>query len=265
MSGVISARTVIAAFLPREGDVALADVYRAANLVGVADQPLRLALRRRAAAGAVVLSGRGRAGRLALTAAGRVEIERDRLGLGLAIAQDRGKAPWDGRWHLLSVHVPEADRGRRDALRRTLMAIGAAPASTALFLSPHDLTPLLDDDARDHMVVAVAEEVSLRGVADPRGIAEALWPAAPIDAGYDALEIALEADDPRDAPVIRRLRLADALEHALRSDPLLPVELRDGPWRPARLRTDWLQRWESVPDGGPAVFDGWIAGDIAAR
>ena len=108
-------------------------------------------------------------------------------------------------------------------------------------------------------VVAVAEEVSLRGITDPRRIAEELWPATPIDAGYDALADALEADGPGVAPVVRRLRLADALERALRADPLLPTELRAEGWRPARLRAEWLQRWKELPEDGFAVFGGWIA------
>ncbi|GAA2674089.1 MULTISPECIES: PaaX family transcriptional regulator [Actinosynnema] len=252
----ITPRTVIEALLPDEGEVALALVYDAANAVGVADQPLRLALRRMASAGELTLDGRGRGGSTRLTGLGQERLRRDRVGLALAFAQDAGDAPWDGRWWLAAISTPERERAVRDALRRDLLAAGAAPISTGLYASPHDLTDVVDADARAHLVTASATALDLRGVDDPAEITEALWPAAPVDRAYDAVEEAL-ADD-RGTPLVRRLRLAAALEAAMREDPLVPPELRTRPWRPSRLRLAWLERWHALADGAAEVYRGWL-------
>ncbi|MGP5243252.1 PaaX family transcriptional regulator C-terminal domain-containing protein, partial [Corynebacterium variabile] len=66
----ITPRTLVEAFLPFEGEVSLAEVYAVANLAGLEDQPVRLAIRRLVAAGDVVQHGRGRAGSLTLTGTG---------------------------------------------------------------------------------------------------------------------------------------------------------------------------------------------------
>lgn len=267
MTASISPRTVIEAFLPLEGAVPLALVYDTANAVGVADQPVRLMIRRLIAAGEVVQRGRGRAGVLALTDTGRARLRTDRVGLHLAFAQDAGLAPWDGLWRLVAVSAPETERAARDLLRKQLAGLGAAPVSTGLWLTPHDLDGLLPSEASPYVVSAVAQEVSVRGISEPALVAETLWPAAPIVAAYARLgEEMTDADAPSDAApsagsiVARRLRLAESLERALRDDPLIPAELRGSPWAPARQRERWLELWNhsgSSPEAD-ALYRGWL-------
>lgn len=242
----LAPRTVVEAFLRPDRPVSLASVYDAGNAAGLEDQPLRLAIRRMAAGGELVQEGRGRAGRLVMTDRGRARLELDRLGLALAAGQDDGTIAWDGRWHLVAISAPEDERVVRDGLRRELLAAGGAPVSTGLFASPHDLALLLDPAARAHVVTARADELDVRGLRDPAALAEALWPAAPVVAAYEAIARALADDDPALDPVVRHLRLADALERAIRDDPLVPPELRPRPWRPAVLRTAWRERWRAI-------------------
>ncbi|TDD52660.1 PaaX family transcriptional regulator, partial [Kribbella antibiotica] len=221
---MMSPRTVIDAFLPSAGKVALEQVYDTANAAGVADQPLRLALRRLVASGEVVQTGRGRAGAASLTDTGRLRLEQDRMAVRLALAQDQGLAGWDGRWQLLAVSAPESDRAVRDTLRRTLTEAGAAPVSTSLYVTPHDLSALIDDDR--HLVHAVATHLDVRGTTDPQAIAELLWPQEPLLKGYAKLQQVIDEVDTTDADsaLVQQLRLADALEDALRPDPLIPPE-----------------------------------------
>lgn len=255
----VTARTVVEAFLPLEGDVSLALVYDTANSAGIDDQTLRLTIRRMQAAGDLRQRGRGRSGTLAMTTAGRERTERDRLALDLAAAQDAGKLRWDGTWHLFTVSAPERDRAVRDALRRELTAAGAASPSTGLFISPHDLNPLLPATAEPFMVTAVATDLNVRGVCDPAEVAEALWPSGPLDSTYDVIEQALAEDDPAASADLRRLILATALEDAIRADPLIPPELRPEPWRPTHLRRRWAQRWNEI---GPATaYAGWVVSE----
>ncbi|WP_306371495.1 PaaX family transcriptional regulator C-terminal domain-containing protein [Nocardiopsis sp. CC223A] len=264
MTGDIAPRTVIEAWLPMAGAVGLDLVLDSANAAGLEDRPVRLALRRMVAAGEVVQTGRGRRGSVALTEAGRSRLARDRAGLVLAQAQDEGRAPWDGVWRLTAVSLPEAERARRDLLRRRLTELGAAPVSTGLYLSPHPLEGLLDA-AGEALVRAEAARVDVRGTTDPREVVELLWPAAPVVDGYRALEEVVG----RVAEVAHRvaaeqvttlqLRVADAVEEAMRHDPLIPPELRPAPWPPARIREEWRSVWRTLASRAPGggVYQGW--------
>lgn len=263
----VSPRTVVEAFLPQRGAVSLRDLLDTANAVGIDDQPVRLAVRRMIAAGEVVQEGRGRQGQIRLTTSGRDALALDRLALGLAFAQDKGRMPWDGRWHLISATIPESQRALRDRLRRDLRALGAAPLSTSLHLSAHDLSALVTPDLREHLVLAAATELTVHGTADPHQIAALLWPAEPVLAGYSALGETLHwaqqaLDDGRDA-VIVQLFLAEALEQAMRSDPLLPAELRQGTWSPIDARGEWRRLWQraSAAPRGDLVYRGWLGLD----
>jgi phenylacetic acid degradation operon negative regulatory protein len=286
LTPAVAPRTALEALLPPDDAVPLALVYDTANLAGLDDQPVRLAIRRAVAAGDVVQAGRGRAGTVALTDAGRRRLARDRIALSLAFAQDAGDAPWDGRWHLVALTVPERERAVRDALRRELLASGAAAVATSLYVSPHDLTDVLPAQARSATATAVATTLDVRGVDDPLVLAETLWPAGPVVAAYDAVTSALAADDAAGSgtaggaergatrtstttegdsagpvPVaVRQLRLADALERAMRDDPLLPPGLRPEPWPPAAARRTWRARWDALRalPGGDAVYRGWL-------
>lgn len=266
MSRTPSPRTVVEAFLVPGEDTPLGLVYDTANAVGLDDQPVRLALRRMVASGDLVQTGRGRHGTIALTDAGAARLAADRAALRLAFAQDRGTAPWDGRWRLLAVSVAESERHVRDTLRRTLTRAGAASVSTGLLVSPHDLADLIDPAHRRHLVRATTETLDLRGVTAPREIAETLWPATTVLTAAKELDADLAATvAPGPAPdpvavLAHRIHLADALERSLREDPLLPPELRPRPWPPRESRRRWLCAWSRAGQDtkGPAPYRGWL-------
>ncbi|MGW9628119.1 PaaX family transcriptional regulator [Microbacterium sp. NPDC055312] len=260
MTRQVSPRTVIEAFLPPTGRAPLKLVYDTANLAGLQDQPVRLALRRMVASGDIEQTGRGRAGTIGLTSTGRQRLERDRRSLALAFAQDAGNAPWDGRWRLIAVSVPERERAARDALRRGLHELGAVAISTGLHVSPHDLIAELPDEALPYLSAATTGDLNVRGTTDARTIAQALWPSEPTLAAYATLDETLlrRISDPSLPAVVRLLLLADALELAIREDPLLPLELRRTPWPPSRTRRDWARRWEALREECQSpVYDGW--------
>lgn len=260
MTQVIAPRTVIEAFLPHTGDASLRDIYDTANLAGLADQPVRLALRRMVAGGDVEQNGRGRAGTLRLTAGGRRRLERDRRSLALAFAQDAGDAPWGGRWHLIAVSIPERERAVRDSLRRDLHELGAVAISTGLYVSPNRLAAELPDEAGPYLTTATTDDLDIRGTTEPTAVAESLWPSRPTIAAYSAVDEALRRDaaDPGVAVVVRRLRLAEAMEAAMRGDPLLPLELRDAPWPPSMARAAWADRWNALSEQAhDPLYRGW--------
>lgn len=260
----VTPRTILEAFLPSEGGVSLGVVYDTANAAGVGDQPLRLGLRRMVGAGEVVQRGRGRGGTIELTAAGRARLRADRAALRLAFAQDAGEARWDGRWRLLAVTAPESERAVRDLLRRRLAEAGASPVATSLHMSPHDLAGLLTPPQRAHLVTATATDIDVRGVTDPIELTELLWPREPTAGAYAPLDRLLAATDPAStrtaaATLVAQLRLADALERAMRNDPLIPLELREGAWEPRRVRTRWWETWRALESAlpEPVLYRGW--------
>lgn len=260
MAMQIAPRTVVEALLPFEGRVALAEVYDQANLTGLDDQPVRLAIRRLVAAGDVVQHGRGRAGSLTLTDSGRRRLQRDRQSLALAFAQDAGHVKWDGLWYLIAVSAPESDRSIRDSLRRELVAMGAVTISTGLYVSPHDLRKALPVEAAANIATATTADLAVQGMADPMLIAEALWPRQPVIDAYQDIEDAVRQDAASSTltPVVGLLHLAEALERAMRHDPLIPLDLRGQPWPPSTVRGAWARRWEELSrDGGAMVYPGW--------
>nr|WP_223159962.1 PaaX family transcriptional regulator [Leucobacter sp. cx-169] len=242
------------------GEVSLALIYDTANQVGIDDQPVRLALRRLIAAGDIEQYGRGRAGRISLTDSGNHRLSSDRIAVLLAFAQDAGQAPWDGSWRILGMSAPEAERAVRDAFRREVLSLGAASFSTGLYVTPHELTSLLSPSISPYLVTATAEAITMRGVTDPHEIVEALWPAAPVTDAYASLAQAIDDDDSDAAPLVRQLRLADALETALRGDPLIPSELRSGQWKPADIRRRWVDSWGEAGshESTGLIYAGWL-------
>lgn len=261
----ISPRTIIEAFLPMAGTTNLDIVYDAAAAAGVGDQPLRLALRRMAAAGEIEVSGRGRKGIAGVTELGRARLHRDRRGLRLALAQDDRAVTWDGSWQLLAVSAPEVHRSERDALRRDLADAGAVSVSTSLFVTPHDLSELLGQAHQASLVLATATHVDIRGESDPIAITEMLWPPELALAGYRRLAHVLECSGPERAHspedvLVAQLHLAEALEQALRPDPLIPPELRARPWPATEIRQAWLATWTELAARDPtrALYQGWL-------
>ncbi len=261
----ISPRTIVEAFLPVEGAVGLNLIYDTANAVGIGDQVLRLCLRRMASAGQIEQIGRGRKGSVTLTEVGRERLRRDRLALHLAFAQDDGVAPWDGSWRLLAVSTPEAERSVRDSIRRVLVEAGAVSISTGLFISPHDLADMLDAEQKGRVVRITASEISIGGESDPHKLAEILWPPEPIVAVYERLERALIDQQVADATgaeaaLRAQLLLAEAIEQALRPDPLLPLELRSAHWQPTHFRREWRRLWDTLTRRLPeeVLYRGWF-------
>lgn len=248
MTSDIAPRTVIETLVPIDDERELRAVYDAGNAVGIPDQPVRLTIRRMIAAGELEQRGRGRNGTIAYTAAGRIRIERDRAALALAARQDRGSEQWDGHWSLFAISAPERLRSIRDRLRLELLGAGAVRLSTGLYVSPHTLGGMLDVDDNQYLVTARATDLDIRGITDPAEIAELLWPAADIVGHYRVVEAALAADDASDATETRQIRLADALEKAMRTDPLVPPELRAAPWTPAKTRREWRHRWQVISE-----------------
>ncbi|MBO1420045.1 transcriptional regulator, partial [Streptomyces sp. FH025] len=195
-------RTVVEACFDPRGTASLDYVYDVAAAAGLADQPVRLAIRRLEAAGVLRQEGRGRKGRLVLTDAGRLRTDLDVRHIALAYAQDAGLAPWDGLWRLYTFSVPEQHRPERDALRAALTRLGGAPLAPGAYVSPHDLLEELVTETSEatvgsYLIAAEATRLTGPGFTDPAAIAERLWPATETVEAYRPLAAALGDTSPR--------------------------------------------------------------------
>ena len=256
MSIAISPRTLIEGCFRADGVAPLDVVYDVGLVLGLAEQTVRLAIRRMQAAGELEQIGRGRAGRLERTSASEASARLDDRLLRFAFAQDGGDVAWDGRWRMYGFSVPESARSERDALRTALQQLGASILIPGLYVTPHDLGEELslllgESDASRRLVVAESDRLSVGGATDVQMLAERLWPASGTLAAYEPLERELSASvipSPEDQvmTLAAAIRLREAFGHALASDPLLPPELRATPWRPIETRRRFLSVWSAL-------------------
>lgn len=261
MNVSITPRTVVEALLPMHGETVLAAIYDAGREVGLDVHPVRLTLRRMIAAGDITQVGRGRRGSITLTEQGRERLMLDRGALQLAFEQDRGEAAWDGLWRMYAIKTPESQRPLRDAFRRDMRRLGAAPVATSLYVSPHDLSPLLTPAFTPHLTCATATSLNVRGITAAHEIVELLWPGNVTEDAYALVLDLLDAVGSPVSQVARQLQLAQVLELALRDDPLIPGELRAQPWRPSAVRRRWLSSWRNAQlhDDRQNTYRGWLA------
>lgn len=265
----VSPRALVEHCFDPDGRVALATVYDVAAALGLEDQPVRLAVRRLVAAGAVEQIGRGRAGTLRLTADARLRGALDLAYWHVAVQQDEGTRAWDGLWRLLAFSVPEHRRADRDALRSTLAHLGAVALTPGLYVSPHDLTVALDAELPGRGVHAdLTTATSATVVHGGRPLAvqvHDLWPLDAVRAEYERLEREIGAwrarlaevraatshDAPTSIPLAARIALHAALDRAVGPDPLLPPELLPPDWPGPRVRRAFRDTWAALDGGAP--------------
>ncbi|MDR6867729.1 phenylacetic acid degradation operon negative regulatory protein [Microbacterium resistens] len=269
----VTPRTVVESCFEGTGSADLSFVYDVGLAVGVAEQAVRLAVRRLADAGVLEQEGRGRRGVIRLLPAGLSRLHADTRIVEFAYAQDEGGVPWDGLWRLHTFSVPEQERATRDALRRTLVRYGAAQLTPGVYVTPHDLGGELGEelpaDALAQLYTIVASAIDGPGCETPLSTAERLWPAAATIEAYAPISRFLDEAHPpardtgRAAQMAYALRLIEGLGQGLEEDPLLPAELRASPWPPREIRARFLTAWNALARLAPdlPVFRSWRTQD----
>ncbi|HXV93313.1 MAG TPA: PaaX family transcriptional regulator, partial [Pseudonocardia sp.] len=157
--GATSARslllTVLGEFvLPRQEAVWTQILIDVLGRLGVEQKSARQALARTAAEGLLVSDRAGRRVRWSLTASGRRLLTDGAAriyGFGAAVTR-----PWDGRWLVLLVSVPESRRQLRHRLRTRLAWAGLGSPSPGVWLSP--------DPGKQDEVAGVIADLGLTGV-----------------------------------------------------------------------------------------------------
>ncbi|OBC12089.1 repressor [Mycobacterium sp. 852013-50091_SCH5140682] len=229
-------------------------LYDVANALGMTDQQVRLCLKRLVADGQFIMEGRGRKAILHATNKVRSAITPDLDYVRFMYAQDRGGAPWDGRWHLVAFAVPEPVRAARDAMRDAIVRLGGAPIQGGLYVSPNPWEDRIASAASelaiaDHITTLTTIDLSVGGIDEPRALANRLWPLEEIAERHRRLLTfgehslrALRNASTTDYLTIA-IELAAEFTRAVEPDPLLPPELLPQPWIGAAARSTVAACW----------------------
>jgi phenylacetic acid degradation operon negative regulatory protein len=252
--GATSARslllTVLGEFvLPRDEPVWTQVLLDVLGGLGVESKSARQALARTAAEGLLESDRSGRRVRWSLSDQG-TRLLSD--GASRIYGFSAARRPWDGRWLVLLVSVPEARRQLRHRLRTRLAWAGLGSPAPGVWLSP--------DPAKQAEVAEVVADLELGAVTSsfigafgelgkPQELVEQAWNLSDVEAAY--LAFLDEFDDAEPAGAADTLTHQIHLVHAWRRfpflDPKLPAELLPDEWagaRAAELFDRLHQRWE---------------------
>jgi phenylacetic acid degradation operon negative regulatory protein len=252
-SGYPSARslllTVLGEFvLPRRGQVWTSTLVEALGALGVEEKSARQALFRAAGEGLMSSTRHGRRVRWRLTAAGEQLLHE---GTERIYGFMRSPHPWDGRWLVLTVSVPESQRQLRHRLRTRLTWLGLGSPSPGLWVVP--------DTGKEGEVSAVIDELGLHDRAfawagsavsagDPGKLINTAWDLDDVEKRYLAFIDhfgSLKATAGQDS-FVNQVRLVQEWRRFPFLDPDLPSELLDHDWpgpRAAATFHDRHDRW----------------------
>ncbi|WP_082067918.1 PaaX family transcriptional regulator C-terminal domain-containing protein [Mycolicibacterium llatzerense] len=232
-------------------------LYDVAGELGMTDQQVRLCIKRLVADGQFTQDGRGRKAVLRATDELRSTITPDRDYIRFMYAQDRGDAPWDGRWHVVAFAVPESVRAARDAMRDAIVRLGGAAIQGGLYVSPNDWDSEISAAAEqlgisEHVTTMTTADLAVGDLIEPRALAAHLWPLDEIAERHRRLLavaeralLALSDATPTRHQTIA-IELAAEFTRAVEPDPLLPPELLPQPWIGAAARAKVAACWAEL-------------------
>ncbi len=261
-TGSASARslllTVLGEFVhPARSPVWTTALLEALELLGVEERSGRQALTRTANEGLLTSTRHGRRVLWELTPAGGSLLEE---GTRRIYGFMQGRAPWDGRWLVLSVPLPETQRRLRHRLRTRLTWLGLGSPTPGLWVSP--------DATKADAVSTVVAELGLAdhafawvgpaaGIGDEGRLLAEAWDLADVEERYVTfLEDfgARVARTPSEAFVVQ-VELVQAWRGFPFLDPDLPGELLDHDWPGPRAATLFHDRHAAWQAGAQADWD----------
>lgn len=245
--------TVLGEFvLPVGGRVWTAALLDALGALDVEERTARQAVWRSAERGLLESERIGRRTRWALSdAARRLLTEGSRRIYSL----HREPRPWDGRWLLLYVSVPESQRDLRHRMRTRLGWVGFASIGSGTWVSPwvdreHEAREVLEDLG---LSAAARSFIALPGgIGDVGEMVTSTWPLGEIGGAYDAfLDRFGGAVAPPSAyeAFVQQVRLVHEWRRFPFLDPDLPAELLPRDWsgyRAAELFHRLHEQWRSA-------------------
>jgi phenylacetic acid degradation operon negative regulatory protein len=225
--------TVLGEFVhPRSQRVWTATLLEALGALGVEEKSARQALTRLAGEDLLVSSRHGRRVSWSLTPSGAALLAEGRSRI---YGFMRERRPWDGRWLVLSVPIPETQRQLRHRLRTRLTWLGLGSPTSGLWVTPDDR---LADEVR-----AVVRDLGLEeqafawvGAAGGIGSEERLlveaWELADVEERYVAFldDFASRVPDSPEEAFVSQVEMVQEWRRFPFLDPDLPGELLDHDW-----------------------------------
>jgi phenylacetic acid degradation operon negative regulatory protein len=251
--GSVSARslllTVLGEFVhPRRETVWTATVLEALGMLGVEEKSARQALTRAASEGLVTSTRHGRRVLWALTPSGAALLEE---GTRRIYGFLRERHPWDGRWLVLTVPIPETQRQLRHRLRTRLTWLGLGSPTSGLWVTPdagkhRDVHAVVRDlGLTDHAFAWVG---AASGIGDENRLLADAWDLADVEDRYLAFLEEFEsrrAHGPAEA-FLAQVEMVQEWRRFPFLDPDLPAQLLDHDWpgeRAASTFHDQHARW----------------------
>lgn len=241
--------TVLGEFVhPNGSPVWTATLVDALQVLGVEEKAARQALTRTAAEGMLSSERHGRRVLWSLTPRGHALLED---GTRRIYGFMRERRPWDGRWLVVSVPIPETQRQLRHRLRTRLSWLGLGSPTSGLWIAT--------DASKADEVQAVVRDLGLADLAfawtgsasglgeEGRLLAEA-WDLEEVEDRYVAF---LSDFEIRIAPTdleafLAQVQLIEEWRRFPFLDPDLPAELLDHDWPGPRAASTFHQqhaRW----------------------
>ena len=251
--GTASARslllTVLGEFVhPRHSPVWTSTLVQSLRVLGVEEKSARQALTRTANEGLLTSTRHGRRVQWELTEAGADLLEQ---GTRRIYGFMRERRPWDGRWLILTVSIPESQRQLRHRLRTRLTWLGLGSSTSGLWVSP--------DATKDRAVHEVIRDLGLEsqafawtgsaaGLGDEQRLLGDAWDLASVEDRYLEFVGAFESREAgsRTEAFIAQVQIVQEWRRFPFLDPDLPRELLDHDWpgpRAAAAFHDRHGRW----------------------
>jgi phenylacetic acid degradation operon negative regulatory protein len=240
--------TVLGEFVyPRQETVWTATVLDALAALGVEEKSARQALTRTAGEGLLTSTRHGRRVLWALTPHGATLLDE---GTRRIYGFLRERRPWDGRWLVLSVPIPETQRQLRHSLRTRLTWLGLGSPTSGLWITP--------DTSKDHEVQAVVRDLGLTehafawtgpvsGIGEEKRLLSDAWDLADVEDRYLAfLHDFGSRRTARSGVFVHQIEMVQEWRRFPFLDPDLPGELLDHDWpgvRAADLFHDRHAEW----------------------
>lgn len=250
--------TVLGEFVhPRHASVWTATLLEALVAVGVEEKSARQALTRTASEGLLTSTRHGRRVLWGLTPAG-VELLEE--GTRRIYGFMRRPHPWDGRWLVLSLPIPETQRQLRHRLRTRLTWLGLGSPTPGLWVSP--------DAGKIDAVHAVVRELGLggrafawtgeaSGIGDENRLLADSWDLAEVEDRYLGFLADFEARAPDSAAdaFVAQVDLVQEWRRFPFLDPDLPRELLDHDWPGPRAAALFHERHDTWHAQAQAEWD----------
>jgi phenylacetic acid degradation operon negative regulatory protein len=167
----------------RGGEIWTGSLIKLLKHLGMSEQAVRSALSRMWKKGWLKRRRVGRRSYYSLT-----EKSQKLLAEGAQRIFEPADGDWSGAWHLVAYNIPESQRHQRNRLRRELTWMGCGAFNTAIWISPYDITEMVEEVSRRLKIEPYVQVFHARhlGFTDAKELAARCWDLEMINSQYAA-------------------------------------------------------------------------------